>query len=99
MKFNYYTETSVIATPKTTAQGIAGSVGVIVGESNGPLGQQYAAQLRDETGSLAEVWVVNEADLTSTGRTFTREQIRGNSPFSIGVRPQRYTDDDPPPAR
>jgi hypothetical protein len=99
MKFDYYTEVSIAATPKTTSQGVAGSVGVILGGSNGPRGQKYAVQLRDEAGGLGEVWMVDEADLTPTGRTFSREEIRGNSSFTIGVRPQRYTDDDPPPVR
>jgi hypothetical protein len=96
MKFNYYTEVSIVPTPKTTSQGVAGSVGVILGGSNGPLGQQYAVQLRDDAEGLGEVWMVDEADLTPTGRTFSREEIRGDSSFAIGVRPQRYTDDDRP---
>jgi hypothetical protein len=99
VKFDYYTEVSIVATPKTTAKGTAGSVGVILGGSNGPLGQQYAVHLRNESGGFGEVWMFDEADLAPTGRKFSREEIRGNPSFTIGVRPQRYTDDDPPPAR
>jgi hypothetical protein len=65
MKFNYYTEVSIIATPKTTAQGVAGSVGVILGGSNGPLGRKYAVHLRDEAEGWGEVWMVDEADLSA----------------------------------
>jgi hypothetical protein len=97
MKFNFGTEVSIIATPKTTAQGVAGTAGVIFCGSNGPLGQQYAVQLRDEAEGWGEVWMVDEADLTPTGRTFSREEVCGDSSFTIGVRQQRYTDDDRPP--
>lgn len=69
-----------------------------MGESNGPLGQQYAVALRDDAGGFGEVWVINEADLEPTGRTFTREYFYDDSP-SMRVRPQRYTYDDPPPVR
>jgi hypothetical protein len=99
MKFNYCTEVSIIATPKMTARGVAGSVGVILGGSNGPLGQQYAVRLRDEAEGWGEVWMVDEADFTPTGQMFSREEMSGNSSSAIGVRPQRYKDDDPPPVR
>jgi hypothetical protein len=96
MKFKLYTEVSIIRTPGETTQGVAGAVGVILGGSSGALGQQYAVQLRDEAGGWGEVWMVDEADLTPTGRTFSREEVRGDSSFAIGVRPQRYIDDNRP---
>jgi hypothetical protein len=80
-QFNYHTEVSIIDTPKTTAQGVAGCVGVILGGSNGSLGQQYAVQLRHEAEGWGEVWMVDEANLTPTGRTFSREEVRGDSSF------------------
>lgn len=95
MKFDFFTEVSVAVTPKTTDQGIAGSVGVILGFSaGGSLGEYYGITMRDEAGSYGKVWMVAGVDLTPTGRTFKREDFYGSAPFTLRVPAERYADDD-----
>jgi hypothetical protein len=92
MSIDFYTEVRVANTPKTTALKVAGSIGVVLGKSDSASGPQYAVRLG------AEVWMFDAAELTPTGQTFTREDIYGESPAGIKVRPQHYTDDDQPSA-
>lgn len=87
-KLDFYAEVHIRDAPATTALGIAGSTGAILGISEGPHGTSYAITVdgKDET------FMVAEPDLVPTGKHFTREDFY--SGVSLGVPPERYTDDE-----
>lgn len=83
-KFEFYAEVRVLRTPETGHSGIADSVGVIMGISEGALGPSYAVSI-DGISNM-----VSESGLEATGRIYSREDFYDGS--SIAVAPQRYTD-------
>ena len=78
----YYAEVRIATSPSTTGLGVAGATGIIGGISNGPDGEIYAVLVNDEA------YMISAADLTPTGRQFTREDLYDGS--SISVPPERY---------
>jgi hypothetical protein len=85
-RLDFYSVVRIMRSAKTANLGIDGLNGVVSGISDSGSHVEYAVMVGGKS------YMIDDVDLIPTGEVLKREMLYGGD--SVGVDPQRYTDDE-----